>query len=108
MLVCPENTVPGEALFFRDGGFKCKTKVAERLATRSKFQSKEIGMLREWATGQETAATVTGPVGAVATRPQTQSLPSPSISSKTAPSILTVTSTRRTPIEIRLSGTCRT
>ena len=38
VLVCPENTVPGEALFFRDGGLKCKTQVPPNVRPGQRFK----------------------------------------------------------------------
>ena len=38
VLVCPENTVPGESLFFRDGGLKCKTKVPPNVRPGQRFK----------------------------------------------------------------------
>ena len=38
VLVCPENTVPGESLFFRDGGLKCKTTVPKNVRPGQRFK----------------------------------------------------------------------
>ena len=38
VLVCPENTVSGEALFFRDGGVKCQTTVPPNIRPGQRFK----------------------------------------------------------------------